>query len=104
MQKIEKHGLGVCSKCPSRVLCRDLCSEAEAIADQDYVPLKEVPIGLPTYQDVEFLLISNIYLTKTERQILTLLGRGLSRQEVCEILEITRNSLRFHLHNIRKKS
>ena len=43
------------------------------------------------------------YLTPTEKEIVTLLGRGLSRMDVCLVLEITRATLRKHIQRIRNK-
>ena len=44
------------------------------------------------------------YLTPTEKEIVTLLGRGLSRMDVCLVLEITRATLRKHIQRIRDKA
>ena len=35
MEIMNRHGTGVCSKCPSRDTCEVLCSEAECYANQD---------------------------------------------------------------------
>jgi len=48
-------------------------------------------------------LVSNIYLTKREREILMLLGRGLNRYEVVQVLKITKNQLRVHIYNLKQK-
>lgn len=44
------------------------------------------------------------YLTPREKEIVTLLGRGLSRWDVCELLEITRETLRKHIQRIKEKT
>lgn len=93
-----------CTECPKYAVCNVLCSSAELYVRQDEVRGKEILIGLPRYQDVEILLSSNTYLTKTEREILTLLGRGLTRGDICQVLEISRGVLRWHIYNIKKKS
>lgn len=80
-----------------------LCDEAEAFANQDYVQQREVTIGLVSYNDIELLQIDNTFLTQTEKYIVTLLGKGLSRKDVCQVLEISRLALRAHIARIRKK-
>ena len=35
MEILHRHGPGFCAKCPSRLTCSVLCSEAETYADQD---------------------------------------------------------------------
>ena len=42
-------------------------------------------------------------LTEREKEILTLLGKGLSRADVCEVLGMSRNTFRWHYHNLKKK-
>ena len=46
---------------------------------------------------------TNISLTKTERKIVTLFGYGLNKEDVCELLKISRQSLRKHIERMRKK-
>ena len=92
-----------CFECANRENCQELCDDAEAYANQDHVKPKELPIGLPRYKAL-IVLGSNVYLTRREREILTLLGRGLGRADVCQVLRIKRNVLRWHIHNLRKKT
>lgn len=70
---------------------------------QDHVPQRERPITAiyPRRWPVQ---VSNVYLTKMERQILRLLGKQLSIIEISEVLEISRNTVDQHIHNIRSKS
>ena len=35
MEILHRHGIGLCGKCPSRLKCKVLCSEADSYADQD---------------------------------------------------------------------
>ncbi len=91
-----------CQDCSKRHLCIELCPEAEAIVSQDRVPLRELPIGLPGYGSFPDL-ISKFNLTKKETEIASLLGRNLSRSDVCQLLNIKRKTLRNHLWKMRKK-
>ena len=70
--------------------------------NQDYVRQKEIPLAKLRSKDLP-VQISNTHLTKREKQILTLLGQGLSRSEVCELLDITRLQLRVYLFRFRAK-
>lgn len=99
---INAHGPGECFRCPKRDKCTTLCSEAEAIVDQDHVQQREMLLGDTKYS-IGIKLLSNIYLTQRERAVVTLLGQGLDRRDVCELLEITRHNLRNILLRIRQK-
>jgi len=92
----------LCQDCPTYNSCLKLCPEAEVYVDQDYVGLRELPIGLPMYGEMPEP-ISNIPLTKMEKKILTLIGQGLNRSEVCKLLKISRHNLRERLFRLPKK-
>jgi len=92
----------LCNECPKRAVCSSLCPEAELYASQDEVAQRELPVGLPKYS-VKIQWGVSIHLTKMEREILTLLARGLSREDICKTLDISRNTLRVHLRNAKKK-
>jgi ATP/maltotriose-dependent transcriptional regulator MalT len=94
----------MCGDCDKRSTCTKLCPEAERYASQDEVALMEEPKGFFDEQVTTIEYISNIDLTERERDVLTLLGRGLSRRDVCQLLDISRGSLRWHIHNLRLKS
>jgi len=89
--------------CPTRDNCTALCDEAEAWANQDYVGQREKTIGITQAKENSVEMWSNVFLTKTEREIVTLLGRGLNRRDVCQILNMTRDCLRNHIKRMRKK-
>jgi len=92
----------LCEECNKKHLCTTLCPEAELFINQDTVPQREKTVGLPTPKPwPEF--ISSVYLTKMQREIVTLLGRGLTRKDVCQTLEITRVALRMHMKRLREK-
>jgi DNA-binding CsgD family transcriptional regulator len=59
-------------------------------------------IGLPRTEGMPELP-ENIYLTKMESEIITLWGRGLNRRDICEVLNISRENLRYKIHMIKKK-
>ena len=92
----------LCQDCDKRDRCTELCKEAEEYANQDYVCQKELTIGLPKLKE-PLELFSNVYLTKREKEIVTLLGRGLNRADVCQVLNITRSALRINIYRLRKK-
>ena len=99
----------LCNTCASRNSCATICNKCENYIDQDYVELKETPLA-----NIEFAkhgdlsewannLVPNVHLTPTEKQILTLIGLGLTRDEVAQVLDITLLNVRVHLHNVKKK-
>ena len=92
----------LCQECTKRTDCTELCEEAEGYVNQDYQNQVELTVGLKP--EGEFPVGSSVYLTDTERAVLTLLGKGLTRADVCQVLDITRGALRFHLSNLRKKA
>ena len=66
----------LCQKCSKKLdgSCTELCSEAEEIANQDYVALRELPVADLDYITEDFPeIIKTIYLTETEKKIQTLL-------------------------------
>ena len=69
----------------------------------DYVAQREITVGTPEpYPWPE--QVEPVWLTPREREIVMLLGRGLNRRDICEVLKITSNSLRVHIFRMRKKS
>ena len=96
--------IGDCSSCPSRHFCKELCGAAEMYVGIDTIkqsPNEHLsgllpPLPLPHVENLT-------KLTKTEKKIVTLLGQGLTRTEVCEMLKINRHSLRNHLYKIKNK-
>jgi DNA-binding NarL/FixJ family response regulator len=100
-----RHGLGNCGKCPTRDMCKVLCSEAEVYVDQDHVEQKELTIGLPKVeQEEEDSCVLNSHFTKTEKSILRFLILGYTRERICKLLKINTETYYVHTHNIRKKS
>ena len=94
----------LCETCDKREYCSELCPEAELFVKQDSVPRLEEPVGLlPVKKFIKPLLKKNTHLTDKEKKILTLLGKGLSRSDVCQLLNITQTTLTSHLSNAKKK-
>ncbi len=114
----------LCDNCSKRSTCRKLCKEAEAFASQDEVKQRELTLPelireypLEYASNLKWIATetemmnpktampwrSGYHLTKTEKQILTLLAKGFSRADVCELMNISRHTLRQHLSNAKKK-
>ena len=99
--------MSLCNDCPNRDLCSCLCPEAELYVNQDHIPQREKPIGM--IKPMSFKLpwpdmVDPFHLTKTEKQILTLIASGLDNKNIQQVLNITRKTLNVHMYNIRKKS
>lgn len=94
-----------CKTCLKKQSCKKICKELEEYLKKDIDVYQQEALRGDFPEDVSFPdWLSNIYLTKKEKQILTLLGRGLSRSDICQVLNITRLTLRVHLINLKKKS
>ena len=93
--------MSICTKCPDRATCMSLCEKAEEYVNQDYASQKEITIGIPLPRELD--IHSSVYFTKTEREIVTLLGKGLTREDVCQVLDISRGALRIHFYRLKKK-
>ncbi|MFA5706750.1 MAG: LuxR C-terminal-related transcriptional regulator [Candidatus Neomarinimicrobiota bacterium] len=91
-----------CKSCPAKPTCESICPELELHLKESEAPQRELTIGLPRHGRVEWSSPS-VKLTKTEREILTLIGKGLSRDDVCQTLNISRQTLRVHVANMKKK-
>jgi DNA-binding NarL/FixJ family response regulator len=96
-----------CQECPKRPFCSNLCPEALAYSNQDQRPRREFfTLSEAKYSPLALDFDETPappFLSKTESKILMLLKKGFTREETCEILEISRNCLRSHLNRIRAK-
>jgi len=92
----------LCNECKKRPDCTQLCKKAEKYADQDNVEQEEFNIGEPKYFKTSWPEVSE-RLTKRELQILRLLLAQINKNEICEVLKITKGNLFVHISNIRKK-
>lgn len=79
----------LCQECPNKPLCKRLCPEAEMYVNQDN----------PNYHKE-----GDFHFTPIEKKILRLLGRGKTREQIREALELSANTLEVHIHNLRKKA
>ena len=93
----------LCQECSEKPTCTELCPEAEAYVNQDHVSQRELTIGLPRQGKLPDL-VSNTHLTKKEKEIVTLLGKGLNRSDICQVLDISRVALRNSIKRMRKKA
>ena len=94
----------LCEKCHLKPTCKQLCDTAEKYISVEVIPQRRNTCAYNDKQLYISLEINKpIYLTKTERQILTLLGQGLYRRDIAQILGKTRNSIRWHIHNLKIK-
>ena len=91
-----------CRSCPKNKTCTELCLNAERYASQDYVPQQELTLPDP-YSTKKIPFISATYLTIREKEIVTLMGKGLSRRDISQTLDITRNALRINIHRLKTK-
>ncbi len=93
----------LCQECPKRPFCSQLCPEAQLYADQDKARQREISIPTPRYGSIPEGIEEIPHITNKERQILALLRGGLSRGEVCELLQISRKNLRVRLALMKTK-
>jgi hypothetical protein len=108
--KIGGEDVDFCKECAKRSLCAELCPEAEAYVNQDFVKQKELTIGLPTYKNLptdlhyktKRKLLNNFDKLSRKEQVVTLLNSGMSRKEIAQTLEITRENVRKLIQRYRK--
>ena len=94
----------LCSECNHRGLCTSLCPEAELEVSRGEAAQTELTIGIwPKTAKPMPGLKENTHLTKREKEIVTLLGKDLTRADVCKQLDIHRVTLRKHISRIKKK-
>ncbi len=92
--------VGLCTDCPNRKYCNSLCPEADIYANQDWGYLQELTIGIPSFTKKDIVdiekekVISSFNQLSRKKQVMALLGEGLSREEVAQVLGITRRNLR----------
>jgi len=78
----------LCNICGRQDFCSELCKEAEDFANQDQ----------PIYHKA-----GGFHFTPSEKSILTLLMEGKTRQQIAKRLKLSKDSLRHHFCNLRKK-
>jgi len=92
----------LCTSCPHRDYCSSLCPEAELYVKQDEAPQNELTIGVPTYGRWPDSKEKALF-TKREKEVLSRLIDGKSREEIVQELDITLENLRDIIRRIRRK-
>jgi DNA-binding NarL/FixJ family response regulator len=92
----------LCTECTKRALCSTLCPEAELYVKQDEVSQRELTIGDIRYGRWPESPEKSIF-TEKERQVIPLLLDGKTRKQIGKLLDMTRETLRKHIENIRRK-
>lgn len=77
---------------------RELIRALRAIADGQTVYGEEVSRALKPDDHGQF-----VYLTRKERQILELMAGGMKNREISETLQVTDNTVEFHVSNVLSK-
>lgn len=94
----------LCQECTKRHLCQSECPELSLHLKEIEKPQREITFGfLGNPRKIPWASSNPVNLTKREQEILMLLGQGLSRRDVSEMLDITLNSVRVHLFNVKGK-
>jgi DNA-binding CsgD family transcriptional regulator len=94
----------LCHSCAKKVFCSQLCPEAEAYANQDHVTAREYfQFSEPQYTSGLNLHEEYPSFTKTEWKIIALMKRNFTREEVCAILDISRQNLRTTLSKMKAR-
>ena len=94
--------IGLCTDCPHREICSDLCPEAELYAKQDEVPQRELTVGTPWHGKWPDPREKSLF-TKRERQVLTRLIDGKNREEIAAELNTPLKNISNIISRIRKK-
>ena len=94
----------LCQECHKKPFCSHPCPEAELFASQDNIPRREFfHFSEPRYMKPLGRAGDMPRLSKKEWKIVTLEKKGLSREEICKILEISRLNLSVSLSRLRSK-
>ena len=91
----------LCQGCPSRSVCQSSCPELVLHLKETEGSQKELPVSNPRYGKIPWS--SSIPLTPREKEIVPLLGKGLTRRDVCQLLDITRGNLKKIIQRMKKK-
>ena len=103
-KEIEMAAVGMCAECSKRALCRHLCPEANAYANQDQIFQREETVGIP-FGDFKFPdgIGRKFTFTKRQAELLSWLVRGKSRLQVCRGMKIDRREYHRLLNRMRQK-
>ena len=118
---MKRNSPGDCSSCTKRWFCKELCSDAERIIGQDYIPqnpneyvagalypkpFPHVDSLIDTEHIPQFLKDFICFYSSLNRQeikILTLFLEGKTRREISEILNITTETVYARTCSIKDK-
>ena len=95
---------GMCAECSKRALCKHLCPEANAYANQDQVKRRERVIGLPTgdFTWPDFAG-KQFKMTKNQAELVSLMLQGKSRLQICRTMGISFREYHHLLVRIHEK-
>ena len=92
-----------CKNCHNFSWCLSLCKEVAAYVSQDEVNQKELLIGTPQYSPPFPFKPSPIYLTETQKKILTLSSQNVDRSQIRNLLGLSSVSLRQQIFQMSRK-
>jgi len=102
--------LDLCTDCEKRNDCTELCLKAEEYVNQDWVGQREILMAnfdqyIDSHADLESWPESpeKSFLTKREKEVLSRLVDGKSREQITQDLDITTENLRDIIRRIRRK-
>ena len=102
--------LDLCTDCEKRNDCTELCLKAEEYVNQDWVGQREILMAnfdqyIDSHADLESWPESpeKSFLTKREKEVLSLLVDGKSRKQIMQDLGITQKNLQKIIDRMRKK-
>lgn len=101
----------LCNNCPKYGKCGKLCADAEKYVSQDFVSQYFDELSMEEFNAVaEFRpfqpirYVSRIYLTSNERAIVKLIARDLTRDDISQLLGLSRHVVNQMIYTIRKKT
>jgi hypothetical protein len=118
----------LCQDCPKRGECIELCEQSEGFVNQDHETLKEKTVPTLHFKKKKFVSLHQnldvdvewgwvdgefqtkviprkpVHLTANDRRLIKYIAMGLSREEICEVMEITKKTYRQYLWRLKKKA
>ncbi|RKZ05004.1 hypothetical protein DRQ25_16740 [Candidatus Fermentibacteria bacterium] len=95
----------LCTVCKDYKTCKELCDKAETYVNQDFIGEHKNTVWYNEeqgYQAKTYEEIKPVHLTKIERKIIIMLNKTMSTKEICQILEITKETLYNYTSKLRK--
>jgi DNA-binding CsgD family transcriptional regulator len=93
-----------CLSCEFRPNCKTPCNNVVCELDDVTSACNEYLV--PKFYDSAETMpwSSSVYLTKREKQIITMKSKNYDRAMICKVLDITREALRCHIKNLKIKA